>query len=139
MPPRRKWTPEEEALLRELWPREDLTQEDIVKLLGGIVAGTIKSHVERLGMNPRRRTQRRWTQNDVGTLRDLWLQGVTIMDIAKRMDISESAISGKLYQLNLNRSTRGGRDDNSSISSSITLVASCATRERIVHKREFRT
>ena len=58
-----------------------------------------------------------WTDEKIKTLRNLWGRGASMGQLAKTLDMSRSAIAGKIHRLGLKRGTssnpigrRGGRD-----------------------------
>jgi len=99
----RKWTADENALLRELYPESPIGE--IAKRLGRTVAAiTGKAHC--LGLKKKSRLDKLWTAEQLQLLSQLYPTHEDIQDIAERIGRSPAVVRAKAYDLWLSKRHR---------------------------------
>jgi hypothetical protein len=96
----RKWTAEEVALLKELYPECPIGE--IAKRLGRTVAA-ITGKACYLRLKRKSYLDKLWTAEELQLLRELYPTHEDIQDIAERIGRSPSGVSGKAHNIGLSK------------------------------------
>ena len=95
------WTPQQDALLRELHPRHDVLMEEVCRRIGKCASAVHRRRVK-LGLPPRsgpNRSATSWPADQVAELKRLWLEDqLSCTDIGKALGKSKSAVVGKAFR-----------------------------------------
>ena len=101
-----KWTPEEDALLKELYPECPIPE--IAKRLGRTVSA-VKNHAHQLGIrrkNYLENLEERWTAEELQLLRELYSTCESTRELAEKIGRSPNAVMGKANSIGLSRRHR---------------------------------
>ncbi len=96
----RKWTAEEVALLKELYPECPISE--ITKKLGRTVSA-ITGKAYSLRINRKSWCDKLWTAQELQLLSQLYPTQENILDIAERIGRSPSTVRAKAYSIGLSR------------------------------------
>jgi hypothetical protein len=97
--PRKVWTPERDARLRELYPR--LGPRQVAELLG-LTFHSVKARIDELGLRGNRTRPRVWTSERDAQLRTTYLAD-GLMAATKELQMTRSAVKNRIRQLGLKR------------------------------------
>lgn len=101
----RYWTPEEEAILREVWQKE---WKDIRSAFPYRSVPSIKQKARKLQL-PNRPNRSKWTEDEERLFRRLWLRGAVTKEIAHDLGKSGAAIRRKRAQMGLPTRNKGNK------------------------------
>ena len=96
----RKWTADEIALLRELYPVRP-TAEVAKELERSIPAVRRQAYV--LGLKKKTKRHRRWTTEELQLLRELYPTCENIQDVAEKIGRPPSGVNAKAYNIGLSK------------------------------------
>jgi GcrA cell cycle regulator len=95
------WTPQQDALLRELHTRHDVLMEEVCRRIGKC-ASAVHRRRDKLGLPPRsgpNKSATSWPADLVAELKRLWLDDhLSCTDIGKALGKSKNAVVGKAFR-----------------------------------------
>jgi hypothetical protein len=95
----KNWTPDEDAILTSMMQAGD-TYAQVAAALPGRNISAIKCRAYRLNCS-NTRVDGRWYGKADATLRQMWSDGATIMEIADQLGVAQSSVRRRIERINL--------------------------------------